>query len=345
LDDRIIFVNKAFCKTYRYQEQEVLGKDSGILWMTKLQNGNTRSVFRMQTADGNWHIGFYHKRKDDSIFPVSMSRSIVKNAAGIQVAIVGTVQDIAERLVVEQDLRKANVKLKEQCQQKSSLAIAVAQTLERLLADSNIKSSRPCDNFPCSSLDAAKQVVRDFLCISQLAAGQYDLDLADTNLTQIITIALQPLLPLVRANNVDLIASEMNQHLTVRADCPKLAYALTNIVSTAMLFAPPHGSIEIKTNTSGDEVIVSVQINPAHAGNHPRTYKITNPEESLEQLPWRSQDDYPLALTAARQLIEMHDGRLWTENGQQKTNIYFALPLAPAHTMADTTPAAISSRS
>ena len=111
---RIIFVNKAFCNTYGYKEQEIIGKNSAVLWIGKHQNENTRSVFQTRTVGSSWEVGFYHKRKNDSVFPVSLSRSTIKDSNGNEVAIVGVARDISERIFIEDELRTENQNLKKQ---------------------------------------------------------------------------------------------------------------------------------------------------------------------------------------------------------------------------------------
>jgi PAS domain S-box-containing protein len=63
--------------------------------------------------DGSaWQIGFYHKRKDGSVFPVSLSRSVIQDKNGNEIAVVGITRDISNRIHVEDELKKANKELK-----------------------------------------------------------------------------------------------------------------------------------------------------------------------------------------------------------------------------------------
>ena len=114
MQGKIIFVNKAFCNTYRYKEEEIIGENSTILWVGKQQTQNTRSVFQTRTVGSSWEVGFYHKRKDDSIFPISLSRSTIKDSNGNEVAIAGVARDISERILIEDELRSENQNLKKQ---------------------------------------------------------------------------------------------------------------------------------------------------------------------------------------------------------------------------------------
>ena len=98
MDERMLFVNKAFCETYGYTEEEVLGKDSNIL-SDELQNEDGGPVC-------------YHRRKDGSEFPVSLSRSVIKDEKGNETAIVGVARDISERLHIEDRIRAINLQLR-----------------------------------------------------------------------------------------------------------------------------------------------------------------------------------------------------------------------------------------
>jgi len=125
---RIIFVNKAFCNTYGYKEQEIIGKNSTVLWIGKQQTENTRSVFQTRTVGSSWEVGFYHKRNDDSVFPVSLSRSTIKDSNGNEVAIVGVARDISERILIEEELNTENQNLKKRIRElEEKLGIEPAQ--------------------------------------------------------------------------------------------------------------------------------------------------------------------------------------------------------------------------
>jgi PAS domain S-box-containing protein len=123
LAGEIIFVNRAFCRTYGYKENEIIGKSSSILWIGKQQSEKSRSVFQRSTLGGNSEIYFYHRRKDSSIFPVSLSRSIIKDANRKDIAIVSFARDISDMIQAEEDLRAENLRLKEEKRFHGALAL------------------------------------------------------------------------------------------------------------------------------------------------------------------------------------------------------------------------------
>jgi len=109
MEDRIVFVNRAFCETYGYSEEEIVGKDSDILWIVKPQSDNIRNICR--GAENNCEIRFFHKRKDGNEFPVSLSRSLVRDEDGNEIAIIGVAHDISENIFAEDKVRALNLKL------------------------------------------------------------------------------------------------------------------------------------------------------------------------------------------------------------------------------------------
>jgi len=108
MDDKIIFVNRAFCETYGYEEQEVIGEDSNILYRGISPKTDSRNIFQ---AFSGREVGSYHTRKDGSEFPVSLSRSIIKDGNGNEIALVGVARDVGERILIEDKIRTINQKL------------------------------------------------------------------------------------------------------------------------------------------------------------------------------------------------------------------------------------------
>ena len=131
LEDKITFVNKAFCETYGYMEEEIIGKDCDILWGSSCANTETESAYR--AVDG-WEVGVFHRRKDGSKFPVSLTRSDVKDESGNEVALVIIARDISERMRIENELRTTNQGLERQNRLKSELSTATYEGLKTPLA-------------------------------------------------------------------------------------------------------------------------------------------------------------------------------------------------------------------
>jgi PAS domain S-box-containing protein len=105
---KIIFVNRAFCETYGYEEDEVIGRDNSVVCQDSQPDGDMWSTYRDLEVPA-W--GVYHRRKDGTEFPVSLSVSPIEDENGNEIAYVAVARDISEQLIAEDKLRAINLKL------------------------------------------------------------------------------------------------------------------------------------------------------------------------------------------------------------------------------------------
>jgi PAS domain S-box-containing protein len=108
LQGEIIFVNRSFCETYGYDEEEVIGMEHKVLWQG---TSDSESDNACQPVSG-WETGYYHKRKNGELFPVSVHESVIRNENGSEVAHLGVARDISEKVFFEEKLRAINLELK-----------------------------------------------------------------------------------------------------------------------------------------------------------------------------------------------------------------------------------------
>ncbi|MBI5471042.1 MAG: PAS domain S-box protein [Ignavibacteriae bacterium] len=111
LEDRIIFVNDAFVKTYGYSREEVLGKDVSVLRSPLTPPGQGEGILPATLA-GGWYGEILNRRKDGSDFPAELWTSVVCNDEGEPVAMVGVARDVTERKRAEESLHKERILLR-----------------------------------------------------------------------------------------------------------------------------------------------------------------------------------------------------------------------------------------
>ena len=76
MDNKIIFVNKAFLKTYQYEEHELLGKDISMV-RSPDNNSELVEVILPSTLEGGWQGELLNRKKDGTDFYVFVSTSII----------------------------------------------------------------------------------------------------------------------------------------------------------------------------------------------------------------------------------------------------------------------------
>ena len=102
MENRIIFANEGFCRSYGYDCEEVLGSKCEMLWKMDSAYG-TAHLFRKTTSEG-WTNEFVDIRKDGSEFPIILSASLIRDVHGKEVGIVRVTRDITERKRLEDTL-------------------------------------------------------------------------------------------------------------------------------------------------------------------------------------------------------------------------------------------------
>ncbi|MHC5073246.1 MAG: PAS domain-containing protein [Planctomycetota bacterium] len=98
IEDKIIFINKAFSDTYGYHEDEIIGMESAML--------------SDEIPDEQGEPVSYHRRKDGSEFPVSLSKSAIMDKKENEKAFITVVRDMSERLYLEDRIRAINLQLR-----------------------------------------------------------------------------------------------------------------------------------------------------------------------------------------------------------------------------------------
>ncbi len=100
MDNKIIFVNKAFLKTYQYEEHELLGKDISMV-RSPDNNAELVEVILPSTLEGGWQGELLNRKKDGTDFYVFVSTSIIKDYSGRPLALIGITSEKTEQKKLE----------------------------------------------------------------------------------------------------------------------------------------------------------------------------------------------------------------------------------------------------
>jgi PAS domain S-box-containing protein len=118
MEDKFIFVNESFLKTYGYDENELIGK-----YMTIVRSPNNSPELVKEilpaTLQGGWQGELWNKRKDGSEFLIYLSTTIINDKEGNPLGLIGVATDITERKRTEKELINAKEKAEESDKLKS----------------------------------------------------------------------------------------------------------------------------------------------------------------------------------------------------------------------------------
>jgi two-component system cell cycle sensor histidine kinase/response regulator CckA len=106
LEGRLSFVNRAFLQAYGYTEEEVLGREAGLVASPR-NSAELREQVVAETRRGGWSGEVLTRRKDGTEFPVGVRTSPIRDERGELLGLVAIAHDITERRALETRLHQA----------------------------------------------------------------------------------------------------------------------------------------------------------------------------------------------------------------------------------------------
>ena len=178
------------------------------------------------------------------------------------------------------------------------------------------------------------QMVNELLDLSRIESGG-TIQLADgLDLGRLTADAAERLRLFAERQGVDLQIDMSADFPSVRGDAMRLGQVVVNLVHNAVKFSPDGGVVAVRTETWGDDVVVSVQ---DHGVGVPRVAQDRIFERFYKADRTRQRPEpgggTGLGLAIARHVVEQHGGRIWVESEEGVGSTFrFALPIADAPT-------------
>ncbi len=174
------------------------------------------------------------------------------------------------------------------------------------------------------------QLVTQILDLSKIQSGRAEIELSQVNVRDVLenSLSIMREQALARDLSVELTVGAEDGGLTVLADELKLKQVMLNLLSNAIKFTPEGGNIRVEAWLIEGELVISVY--DTGAGIDPSdNSRIFRAFEQVDSTLSRQHQGTGLGLPLARELVEMHGGRIWMESeGVGKGSTFrFAIPL------------------
>jgi len=176
--------------------------------------------------------------------------------------------------------------------------------------------------------DRLFRMVSDILDLARIEAGRFEIRREPFDMVSGLQSTIDRLRRLVQDRGIELTLQADDGLPLVHADGLRMDQVFTNLLSNALKFTPPGGTIALSVRGLSDEVLVQMRdsgmgIPEEHLGRiFDRFYRVPLP-------PGEKVEGSGLGLSICKSIVEEHGGRIWAESvpGQGST-FSFTIPKA-----------------
>jgi signal transduction histidine kinase len=177
------------------------------------------------------------------------------------------------------------------------------------------------------SVATLEQLTNDLAEVANISAGGVILNKTLTSPEVIVYPVIETTAPLSHLKNQSLeieIRPDLPQFM---ADSRRLEQVLTNMVSNAIKYTPPGGTIRTVVSQQNG----SIKFEVSDTGKGIPKEDLGKVFEPFYRVPQPTNDRTPgtgLGLALAKSLVELHGGKIWVESEVQKgSTFYFTIPI------------------
>ena len=298
-------------------------------------------------ADGQWtgELRLRHFTTGQSV-PTSWNLCLVSNEAAPPASFGLVARDLSAHKQIEEDLRRQD-RLKDEFL--ATLSHELRTPLNAIVGWAHILRATPqeSDTMPkgletiLRSAHALNRMVSDILDVSRIIAGKLILNLRPIRLAAVLEAALDTMQPVAQAKNVALVGDlDVTAGGNFSGDPDRLQQVACNLLTNAIKFTPPVGSVRLFLRAAGDRVEFGVEddgpgISP---GFLPHIFERFRQADSSAT---RRHDGLGLGLAIVQHLAELHGGTATAANRQGQQGAVFTVRL-PHEGVRDERPMAVA---
>lgn len=327
----IEFVNAMFIEVTGYSAEEAIGQTPRLL-----QSGGTppqvyAELWKTVLDGREWRGELRDRRKDGREFWASVTITPMRDDSGAVTNFVAVHEDITLRMLARQELLVAKEQAETASRAKSELLANMSHELRTPLNAVNGYSeallmglfgplSDPRQEEYLRDILASGRhlldLINDILDMSAVEAGKVDLDTGEHDIRPLIHAAYRIVAPRAEVGRVALsfTAPEDDTRCVLPVDSRRLKQCMINVLSNAVKFTPPGGSVTISLDYSDEDDTVTIVVADTGVGMTPAELDVALSRfGQLDSGLNRKHEGTGLGLPLTIGLVEAMGGRITIE--------------------------------
>lgn len=351
LDGIITSWNKGAERIFGYMASEIIGQSVTTLIPRDRQDEEPSILARLRAGERVDHFETIRVRKSGEHFPVSLTISPVRNAAGKIVGASKIARDISilKQVQAEKDqLLKSEQEARRQAEHASQMKDEFLATVSHelrtplnaivgwteVLADGGIDKNEVVEGIGVIKRNALvqAQIIEDLLDLGRISSGKLKLNVEAVDLPSIIHDALGSVRHAATAKEISIKPVINDTHGTLMGDSKRLQQVIWNLLTNAIKFTPKGGKIWVTVIRVNSHIDISVADNGS--GIHPEFLpRVFERFSQADTSTTRRSGGLGIGLSLVKQLVELHAGSVRAESAGVGHGAKFTvtLPIAAAH--------------
>jgi PAS domain S-box-containing protein len=314
LDGVVLSWNRAAEQMYGYTANEMVGKATQELIPPDRLDEEPAILHRIRRGERIDHFETLRKRKDGSVFNVSIAVSPIEDSRGKIIGASKITRDITQGKLAEAALRETD-------RRKDEFLATLAHELRNPLAPIRqaaliSESSGATDaqrrwshHVISRQVHHMSLLLDDLLDISRITRGTLELRPEDTELADILEAAVETARPVIDAKRHRFTIEAPDESVQFMADPLRLAQILSNLLTNAAKYTDPEGEIQLRVACDNQNIMFAVKDSgigiPADA-----LKKIFEMFSQVKSARDRSEGGLGIGLSLTRGLVDLHGGRI-----------------------------------
>ena len=340
LDGTIQTWNRGAERMFGYTADEAIGKSITLIIPTDRLDEETEVLRRIRAGLSVEHFETVRKRKDGTPIHISLTVSPVRTSDGRVVGASKIARDVSDQMRLRATAEEAS-RMKDEflavLSHELRTPLNTVLGYARMLREDEDEARMP-EEMRHRALDALERnadtlsrLVNDVLDTSRVVTGKLRLVFETCAMEQLIEEGIDTVRPAAGAKDVS-IESHIERNMAVMGDRDRLLQVVWNIVSNAVKFTPPGGSVRIEARKEAGVVQLSVADTGVGIGTSDLPFVFQRFWQAHTGVS-REFGGLGIGLALARHLVELHGGTIRVESPGVGLGATFTVSLPTAGAM------------